>query len=117
MILRYEAWGAWVKLESTAALVALHRDGVRALGLDGGEAWRGDAVSPPIEVHRAGASRCAAGCTGCCLDARPDGEEPPRDTLVAALDALRDAGVFTVAFGGGEPTTRSDLAALAEAAR
>jgi len=30
---------------------------------------------------------------------------------------LRDAGVFTVAFGGGEPSTRDDLDQLAHAAR
>jgi radical SAM protein with 4Fe4S-binding SPASM domain len=122
VIVRYETWGAWVKLESTPALVALDRDGVRALGLDGGETWRddagrGEAASRPIEVHMAVTQKCAAGCSGCYLDARPDGDEPPRDVLIAALDALRDAGVFTVAFGGGEPTTRDDVGLLAEAAR
>jgi radical SAM protein with 4Fe4S-binding SPASM domain len=38
-------------------------------------------------------------------------------TLLARLDALRDAGVFTVAFGGGEPTTRADIGVLADEAR
>ncbi|MDB4933892.1 MAG: hypothetical protein JWP87_864, partial [Labilithrix sp.] len=33
MIVRYEPWGAWIRTETTAALVALDRDGVRALGL------------------------------------------------------------------------------------
>jgi radical SAM protein with 4Fe4S-binding SPASM domain len=118
VIVRYEPWGAWVKLESEAAIAALDRDGVRALGLDGGVAWTGDAPpGAPLEVHMAVTSRCGAGCKGCYLDARPDGEEPPREALIAALDALRDVGVFTVAFGGGEPTTRDDLDALAEAAR
>ena len=118
MIVRYERWGAWVKLESTAAIAALDRDGMRALGLDGGDAWREDAApSAPIEVHLAVTSRCGAGCKGCYLDARPDGEEPPRASLEALLDAMQDAGVFTVAFGGGEPTTRDDLAELAAAAR
>jgi radical SAM protein with 4Fe4S-binding SPASM domain len=118
VILRYERWGAWVKLESEAAIVALDRDGVRALGLDGGDAWHGAASpSPPLEVHLAVTSRCGAGCEGCYLDARPDGVEPPRDELLRAMDAMRDAGVFTVAFGGGEPTTRDDLDVLADAAR
>ncbi len=118
MIVRYETWGAWVKLESTPAIVALDRAGVRALGLDGGDAWREEArPSAPIEVHLAVTSRCGAGCKGCYLDARPDGDEPPRETLEALLDAMQDAGVFTVAFGGGEPTTRDDLAELAAAAR
>jgi radical SAM protein with 4Fe4S-binding SPASM domain len=118
VIVRYEPWGAWVKLESEAAIVALDRDGVRALGLDGGSAWRGDArASAPLEVHMAVTSRCGAGCEGCYLDARPDGVEPPRDDLLRAMDAMRDAGVFTVAFGGGEPTTRDDLDVLADEAR
>jgi radical SAM protein with 4Fe4S-binding SPASM domain len=118
MIVRFEPWGGWVKLESTAAIVALDRDGVRALGLDGGAVWRGPArASAPLEVHMAVTGRCGAGCTGCYLDARPDGAEPPRADLERALDAVRDAGAFTVAFGGGEPTTRDDLDALAAAAR
>jgi radical SAM protein with 4Fe4S-binding SPASM domain len=118
VIVRYESWGAWVKLESLPALVALDRAGVRALGLDGKGSWtEGDELVRPVEVHLAVTGKCAAGCEGCYLDARPDGHEPPLETLLARLDALRDAGVFTVAFGGGEPTTRADLDGLAEAAR
>ena len=119
MIVRYESWGAWVKLETTAAIVALDLEGVRALGLDGGAVWTQDTPrpSPPIEVHLAVTSRCGAGCEGCYLDARPDGIEPPRATIERQLDALAKAGVFTVAFGGGEPTLRDDLAELAHAAR
>jgi radical SAM protein with 4Fe4S-binding SPASM domain len=118
VIVRYESWGAWVKLESTAAIVALDREGVRALGLDGASAWESPAgASAPIEVHLAVTARCGAGCEGCYLDARADGVEPPREALERVLDALREAGVFTVAFGGGEPTTRDDLDVLAAAAR
>ena len=118
MIVRYEPWGAWVKLESTAAIVAIDRDGARALGLDGHRVWSADATpSAPIEVHLAVTERCGAGCEGCYIDARPDGREKPRGAILRELDALRDAGVFTVAFGGGEPTTRDDLDRLADAAR
>ncbi len=119
MIVRFERWGAWVKTETVPALVALDRDGVRALGLDGGAVWREESheASPPIEVHLAVTSRCGAGCEGCYLDAKADGVEPPKATIERALDALAEAGVFTVAFGGGEPTLRDDLGALAEAAR
>jgi radical SAM protein with 4Fe4S-binding SPASM domain len=118
MRLRFEPWGAWARVESVPAMVALDRDGVRALGLDGGDRWRDDAApSAPIEVHLAVTSRCAAGCEGCYLDARPDGVEPPQREVLGLFDALADAGVFTVAFGGGEPTTRDDVGLLAEEAR
>jgi radical SAM protein with 4Fe4S-binding SPASM domain len=128
VIVRFEPWGGWVKLESALAggqgraIVALDRDGIRALGLGADEgaerAWHGPEIpSAPLEVHLAVTGKCGAGCAGCYLDARPDGPEPPRAALEGALDAMRDAGVFTVAFGGGEPTTRDDLDALAGAAR
>jgi radical SAM protein with 4Fe4S-binding SPASM domain len=117
VILRYEPWGAWVKLETEAAIVALDREGVRALGLDGGPVWIEAPVSAPLEVHVAVTARCGAGCKGCYLDVQPDGVEPPRETIERELDAAAAAGVFTVAFGGGEPTTRDDLDLLAEAAR
>jgi radical SAM protein with 4Fe4S-binding SPASM domain len=121
---RYEPWGAWAKLEhaegiAEGALVALDREGARALGLDGGEAWTGDAKAPsaPIEVHMAVTARCAHGCDGCYTGARPDGEEPPARAITERLDALAASRVFTVAFGGGEPTTREDLGYLARAAK
>jgi radical SAM protein with 4Fe4S-binding SPASM domain len=128
MIVRYEPWGAWVRLEKEAAIVALDRDGVRALGLDGRDVWRDDGAvwrsrpphtrpSAPLEIHLAVTSKCAAGCDGCYLDARADGEHVPRASLLATLDAMQDEGVVTVAFGGGEPTLREDLADLAEDAR
>lgn len=120
MIVRFEPWGAWVKLETEAAIAAIDRDGARALGLDGGAVWQSPATpapSAPIEVHVAVTARCGAGCKGCYLDVRPDGVEPPREVIERELDAAAAAGVFTVAFGGGEPTTREDLGALARAAR
>jgi radical SAM protein with 4Fe4S-binding SPASM domain len=103
---RDEPWGRWLRLREPAALVALAEEGVP---------W---ALSDaPLEVHLAVTSRCGAGCVGCYVDARPDGLEPSYDELVARLDAIAVRGAFTVAFGGGEPTTRRDLARLADAAR
>ena len=43
------------------------------------------------------------------LDARPDGAHVSRDAIEKTLDALASDGVFTVAFGGGEPLLRDDL--------
>lgn len=120
---RAEPFGAWVRLDD-ATLVAVTRTAARRLGVDGGALWRDDeralahaATRPPLEVHLAVTSRCGAGCTGCYVDARPDGEAPPFEVLAARLRAVAGAGVFTVAFGGGEPLGRSDLGALAAEAR
>jgi radical SAM protein with 4Fe4S-binding SPASM domain len=106
-------------VKTPTALVGLTREGVLALGARESSLWSDAAPPPsaPLEVHVAVTSRCAAGCEGCYLDARPDGVEPPRAEIEARLDALAEAGVFTVAFGGGEPTLRDDLGALADHAR
>jgi radical SAM protein with 4Fe4S-binding SPASM domain len=115
---RIEPFGAWVRV-GDGTLVAVSRPLAARFGLDGGAVW-GDASpapSRPLEVHVAVTARCPAGCGGCYLDARPDGEAPPFDELAARLRAVAGAGAFTVAFGGGEPLTRPDLGRLAEAAR
>jgi radical SAM protein with 4Fe4S-binding SPASM domain len=132
---RYERWGAWVRLGEDApvepldlrgATVALDREGALAAGFDGGP--RGsDAPRPSaseasdrteaLEVHVAVTSRCSAGCTGCYQGATPHGAHVDRAALERRLDALAEREVFTVAFGGGEPLLRDDLGALADAAR
>jgi radical SAM protein with 4Fe4S-binding SPASM domain len=111
--------GAWVRLDEPPVLVAVDRARARRLGVDGGALWNSPVEIPvaPLEAHVAVTSRCGAGCPACYLDARPDGEAPPFDEIVARLDALAQAGVFTVAFGGGEPLSRPDLGRLAAAAR
>lgn len=132
---RAEPFGAWARIDD-GTLVALSRPAAQRLGIDGGAIWRdgaqATAIGPnsielkadtdaplpsPLEVHLAVTSRCGAGCRGCYLDARPDGDEPPFEVLEARLRAIAEAGVFTVAFGGGEPLSRPDLGELGAAAR
>jgi radical SAM protein with 4Fe4S-binding SPASM domain len=118
---RPEPFGAWVRLDD-ATLVAITKRAAERLGVDGGDLWRADAAGtqtarPPLEVHVAVTSRCGAGCRGCYLDASPDGESPPFETIVDRLRAVAEGGAFTVAFGGGEPLSRPDLGDLARAAR
>lgn len=115
---RVEHFGAWVRTESPPALVALDRDGARALGIDGEDVWsREPDESAPLEAHVAVTSKCHVGCDGCYLDARPEGAHVPREDLEKTIDALAARGVFTIAFGGGEPLLRDDLGELAEYAR
>ncbi|MDI3285999.1 radical SAM protein [Polyangium sp. 15x6] len=116
---RVEPFGAWVRLDD-GTLVAIDRGAAERLGLAGGAAWQDAATTRrarPLEAHVAVTSRCGAGCKGCYLDARPDGESPPFEVITARLSALAAAGVFTVAFGGGEPLARPDLGELGRAAR
>src|SRR5271165_2687472 len=111
---RSEGFGAWVRLDD-ATLVAVDDRLADRLGVPHGVAPGG--ATRPLELHVAVTSRCPAPCTGCYLDARPDGHEPSFEALVARLAEAAAAGVSTVAFGGGEPLTRGDLGHLAVEAR
>jgi pyrroloquinoline quinone biosynthesis protein E len=115
---RPEPFGAWVRLDD-ATLVAVDARLAERLGVAHGVSshTRPPPVPRPLELHVAVTSRCPAPCTGCYLDARPDGYEPPFEALAARLAEAAAAGVSTVAFGGGEPLTRGDLGRLAAEAR
>jgi radical SAM protein with 4Fe4S-binding SPASM domain len=123
---RAEPFGAWVRA-GDSTLAAVTHAAARRLGIDGGALWQSSGaphsqapsspVARPLEVHLAVTSRCGAGCTGCYLDARPDGDSPPFEVLEARMRAIAAAGVFTIAFGGGEPLSRPDLGELGAAAR
>jgi len=111
---RPEPFGAWVRF-GDSLLLAVDAALAGKLGVPAGRALT--AVPGPLEVHIAVTSRCYAPCAGCYLDARPDGTDVPVDELLLRLQAARDAGASTVAFGGGEPLLRDDLPRLADAAR
>jgi len=111
---RPEPFGAWVRLDD-ATLVAVDGRLAERLGVPHSRAV---GLAPrPLELHVAVTARCPAACAGCYLDARPDGHEPPFAQIAARLAEAREAGVSTVAFGGGEPLTRRDLGLVAEEAR
>ena len=116
-------FGAWIR-DDDATLVAVDRKTARALGLDGGARWQGPQPtsiegSPPapLEVHVSVTSKCPATCSGCYLDAGPSGAHVDEGALLQTLDAVAEAGAFTVAFGGGEPLTHPALAKFAAHAR
>lgn len=119
---RAERFGAWVRVDD-ATLIALDRARAARLGVVGGALWEGapgtTSARPvaPLELHVAVTRRCPATCAGCYLDAGPEGEHVSRADLEETLDAAGQLGVFTIAFGGGEPLTHPELPALATAAR
>ena len=119
--IRAERFGALVAVEDPPALVSVDRVLARRLGVDGGALWHGeasdDALSGPTEAHVAATERCPAGCSGCYVDARPDGHEPTFADVCARLDALAELGTFRIAFGGGEAALREDVHELAAHAR
>jgi radical SAM protein with 4Fe4S-binding SPASM domain len=89
-------------------------------GLDGGSLWDDDVAAPaprPLEAHVAVTSQCPVACSGCYQNAGPSGTHVDRSQLDRTIGDLAAAGVFTVAFGGGEPASRDDLADLADAVR
>ena len=112
-----------VSLGEPAALVAIDRTRAQALGIEGGPVWDKPDVGldaatfeAPTEVHLSVTSRCPVGCRGCYVDARPQGHQPSFEELRERLEALAGAGVFRVAFGGGEALLRDDLDRLAAVA-
>lgn len=115
---RGESFGAWVQLDERT-LIAVDRRRARALGVDGGALWT-DAPAPPpfaIEAHVAVTARCSLECVSCYQDATADGAHRAMHEIDATLDALAARGVFTVAFGGGEPLALPWLGAAARAVR
>jgi radical SAM protein with 4Fe4S-binding SPASM domain len=120
---RAERFGASVSIDEPPAIVAVDRTMAAQLGVDGRALWEGDdpgldvdALSAPNEVHVAATDRCPVGCARCYADARADGHEPRFDEIVRRLETLAAAGVFRIAFGGGEALLRSDLPELARRA-
>ena len=120
--LRREAFGGILAWADPPALLHLDHAGVAALPASTpwgpGNVDVPGALRAPTEVHVSVTDRCPVACTGCYLEASPEArEEPSLAVLRDQLDQSAAAGVFEVAFGGGEAALREDLLDLAEHAR
>ena len=120
---RPEHFGGIVELERPRALLHVDRRMMRELGHADSPLWDApeevDArpLSAPTEVHLVLSRRCAAGCTGCYVDATPQGAALPFSDACRILDELAAMGVFHVALGGGEALELDYLFAVAGHAR
>lgn len=125
---RYERFGGIVALHRPRGLAYVDRDYARGLGyaasplwdtpeLLGGSLLGSAPLSAPTEVHLVLSKRCAAGCTGCYVDATPDGAAFSEADAKTALDRLAALGVFHVALGGGEAVDLPYLISVARHAR
>jgi radical SAM protein with 4Fe4S-binding SPASM domain len=120
---RYERFGGIIALHRPRGLAYVDRDYARSLGLGEDPLWQEEAalgdgpLSAPTEVHLVISRRCSAGCTGCYVDATPDGPALSEAQAKAAIDRLADMGVFHVALGGGEAVDLPYLLPVARHAR
>ena len=74
--------------------------------------------SAPLDAHIALTTRCNMFCEGCystCIDDEP--KDIPLEKAKAVIDKLSELGVFSLSFGGGEPTLHPDIFEIAEHAR
>jgi radical SAM protein with 4Fe4S-binding SPASM domain len=126
--LRPEHFGGVVELRRPQGLLHVDREMMRELGVPASDRWQGpddgpqaqvDArpLSAPTEVHVVLSRQCSAGCTGCYVDATPQGAALPFADACRILDELARMGVFHVALGGGEALELDYLFAVAEHAR
>jgi pyrroloquinoline quinone biosynthesis protein E len=95
---------------------------MRALGLVDSPLWRvpigaAPSLSAPIEAQLIVTTRCTARCDFCSVDASEDGFDMAVDEARRILTDLAARGVFTVAFGGGEPLLHASLVELATYAK
>ncbi len=122
---RAEHFGGIVQIERPRALLHVDRAMMRRLGQPESPLWEGPddgpgaqpearPLSAPTEVHVVLSRRCAAGCTGCYVDATPQGAALSLEEACKILDQLAGMGVFHVALGGGEALELDYLFKVAE---
>ena len=83
-----------------------------------GAIMREGVYSAPLDAHIAITTRCNLFCTGCYNT--HEGDEPKDisfDKASAIIDKLSELGVFSLSFGGGEPTLHPELFEIAAYAR
>jgi radical SAM protein with 4Fe4S-binding SPASM domain len=117
---RCEPFGGILALNRPAATVYVDQATMQELGYADSPLWTSDQtyLSAPVTTHFAVTHRCPLGCHTCYNSsgaARP-GELSTAEAKTV-LDTLAGMGVFTVAFGGGEPLAHPDIFELAQHAR
>ena len=79
---------------------------------------RAGVFSAPLDAHIAITTRCNMFCKG-CYNTR-EGDDPKDislDTAKAVIDKLSELGVFSLSFGGGEPTLHPEIFEISAYAR
>ncbi len=121
MRVRYESFGGIVRTEVPHFTLFVTKGFLKRLGFPGSPLWErepAEVLSAPLSVHFDLTRRCDRRCEHCYAEscASPARELSFREAC-DVIDALARLGVFSIAFGGGEPFLREDLFALAGYAR
>jgi len=83
-----------------------------------GRVYDAEVFSAPLDVHLALTTKCNLFCRGCYNTCRSDKpQDIPLEKAKAIIDKLAELNVFSVSFGGGEPTLHPDILEIAEYAR
>ncbi len=113
---RYEPFGGIIWLEDIPATVFVDVKYMKALGFKASELWKSSQthLTAPLNVHFNLTQRCPKKCDWCYTDSQKDSDDDlPLPQIKTIIDELAKMRVFSIAFGGGEPFTRSDLFEIA----
>jgi radical SAM protein with 4Fe4S-binding SPASM domain len=114
---RYESFGGIISLQEPPALLYVDKACMKQLGYRDksfGQEER-EYLSAPIEVHFSLTNFCPLGCHHCYLAAnsQPQEDELTTSEVKKIIKLLKQAGVFHIAFGGGEVFARGDFLEIA----
>jgi len=79
---------------------------------------KNDGLSTPLRISLNITTKCNLRCKHCFSNSgNPDSNELTTEELFNLIDQMRDAGIFFLAIGGGEPISRDDLFRVIKYAR
>ena len=118
--MRREYFGGVIFRERPAFVAQINREFADAYNISEkeGAILQEGVFSAPLDAHIAITTRCNMFCKG-CYNTR-EGDEPKDISLnraKAVIDKLAELGVFSLSFGGGEPTLHPDVFEIAAYAR
>ena len=117
---RREWFGALVYNENPGMTVWVDHERADALGIpkrDNRPPLAPGIYSVPLDVHMALTTRCQLRCPGCYAPLEDPGRDIDPDLARRIIRRLSELNVFTLSFGGGEPTLHPELFELAPYAR
>lgn len=117
---RYESFGGILRSENPPATIYVDKNYMKELGFTHSELWQRTSsfLSAPLDVHFALTNECPMGCKHCYKSSGKKAQnELSLKQIKEVIDVLSKMGVFSIAFGGGEPFARKEIFEIAEYTR